>query len=462
MDNSNIEFYILILITKSETFLLKIGEYLYTEDVKELTKRSYFDNRHAQTFFNLCYYIYSKTNRLATLKDLEFLVSNIFKNVEQKQEILDIVHDVFQFDDEISWQLVEDEALKFVKDKKFIEALNDAQKDLENKDYDSVIEKLQKSTQVSFESDYGVSIKDWKQVKEILKEIADVSEAIPTGYDMLDSDRVLNGGFRRKTLNLVGANSGIGKTMMMCNLALNACLAGKNVLYISLETSASRLVSRILANLLDTTTTRISFEISEQKEANGESIIEAESSDQTENIEQEYMKAISMVPGNLRIKEFQTGSMNCNKIETFILDLKKNLNETYDMVVLDYLSIIAPNDKRISKENSYAYDGAIAVDMRALSYSQNCVVLSGIQMNRDSIKGEKGDTKTIIATDGIANSLTIEMTADFIMTLSRDEAHRKKGRLLCYVAKNRNNEKGQQMGLQVLENCRFEEVKEYK
>lgn len=386
---------------------------------------------------------------------MEFLVSNLFKNADQKQEILDIVHDVFQFDDEINWQLIEDEALKFVKDKKFIEALSNAQKDLENKDYDAVIEKLQKSTQVSFEADYGVSIKDWNKIKEVLKETADVSEAIPTGYDMLDSDRVLNGGFRRKTLNLVGANSGIGKTMMLCNFALNACLAGKNVLYISLETSASRLVSRILANLLDTTTTRISYELSDNGEAEN-----PEETNSEGNLEQDYLKAINSVPGNLRVKEFQTGSMNCNKVETFILDLKKNLNETYDMVILDYLSILTPNDKKISKENSYTYDGAIAVDMRALSYSQNCVVLSGIQMNRDSIKGEKGDTKTIIATDGIANSLTIEMTADFIITLSRDETHRKKGRLLCYVAKNRNNEKGQQMDLQVLENCRFEEVKE--
>lgn len=445
MDNSNIEFYILVLITKSETFLLKLGEYLYTDDMKELTKRSYFDNRHAQTFFNLCYYVYTKTNKLPSVKDLEFLVSRIFKD-EQKQEILDIVHDVYQFDDEISWQIIEDEALKFVKDKKFIEALSESQKDLDNKDYDAVIERLQKSTQVSFDSDYGVSIKDYKKIKEVLKETADTSEAIPTGYDMLDSDNVLSGGFRKKTLNLVGANSGIGKTMMMCNLALNACLAGKNVLYISLETSASRLVSRILANLLNTTTTRISFELSD---GDGSSL------------DKEFAEAMEAVPGNLRIKEFQTGSMNCNKIETFILDLKKNLNETYDCVIIDYLSICMPNDKKISKENTYVHDGAIAVDMRALAYSQDCVVISGIQMNRDSIKGEKGDTKTIIATDGIANSLEIEHTADFIMTLSRDEAHRKKGRLLCYVAKNRNNPKGQQMDLQVLENCRFEEVKEH-
>ena len=444
MDNSNIEFYILILVTKSETFLLKIGEYLYTEDVKELTKKSYFDNRHAQTFFNLCYYVYLKTNRLASLKDIEFLVSNIFKNEEQRREILDIVHDVFQFDDEISWQLIEDEALKFVKDKKFIEALSESQKDLENKDYDSVIEKLQRSTQVSFETDYGVSIKDWKQVKEILKETADTSEAIPTGYDMLDSENVLNGGFRRKTLNLVGANSGIGKTMLMVNLAVNGYLAGKRILYLSMETSTSRIVSRILANILNTTTTRISYELTE---------------DDSAELEKEFGETVAVAPGNLRIKEFQTGSMNCNKLETFILDLKKNLGEEYDEVFVDYLSICCPNDRKISKENTYVHDGAIAVDLRAMAQALNCVVISGIQMNRDSIKGEKGDTKEIIATDGIANSLEIEHTADFIITLSRDKERREKGQLLCYVAKNRDNPKGQVMTLQVLETCRFEEVK---
>ena len=256
MDNSNIEFYILVLITKSETFLLKLGEYLYTDDMRELTKRSYFDNRHAQTFFNLCYYVYTKTNKLASVRDLEFLVSRLFKD-EQKQEIFDIIHDVYQFDDEISWQIVEDEALKFVKDRKFIEALSESQKDLDNKDYDAVIERLQQSTQVSFDTDYGVSLKDFKKVKDILKETTDKSEAIPTGYDMLDSDNVLNGGFRRKTLNLVGANSGIGKTMLLVNMALNMAMAGKRVLFLSFETSASRLIARILDNLLNTTTVRI-------------------------------------------------------------------------------------------------------------------------------------------------------------------------------------------------------------
>lgn len=444
MDNSTIEFYILVLITKSETFLSKLGEYLYTEDVKELTKRSYFDNRHAQTFFNLCYYVFNKTNKLASLRDIEFLVSNIYKGKEQLDDIMDMAHDVFQFDDEINWQLIEEEALKFVKDRKFIEALSESQKDLENKDYDAVIEKLQKSTQVSFDSDYGVSIKDWDEVKEILKEVADTSNASPTGYDMLDSEGVLNGGFRPKELEVIAANSGVGKTLMLCNLAVNFALSGKNVMYISMETSAARLTSRIIANLMDVPTTNINYNISEDDE----------------EIKKDWENSVKTVPGELRIKEFATNSMSANQIETYLLDMRKNIEFIPDVVCVDYLSICRPNDRKISKENSYIYDKTIAEDLRAMAYHLDCIVITGAQINRDGLKD--GATKSTITTEDIANSIGIEFTADFILTLSMDKTHQKMGQIKAYVAKNRNNEKGQEMMLQKTGSCRLVEIKEHK
>jgi len=441
MDDFNIEFYILVLITKNETFLLKLGEYLYTDDVKELTRRSYFDNRHAQTFFNLCYYVYNKTNKLASSRDIEFLITNIFKNEEQKRDILNIAHDIFQFDDEINFQLVEEEALKFVKDKKFIEALSESQKELENKNYEAVIEKLQKSTQVNFETDYGVNIKDWDEVKEILTEVSDKSNSCPTGYDMLDSERVLDGGFRPKELEVIAANSGVGKTLMLCNLAVNFAMAGKKVMYISLETSAARLTSRIVANLLDTPTTNVNYNISEDNE----------------EMKKNWEENVRSMTGEIRIKEFATNSMSANQIEAYLLDMKKNIDFIPDIVCVDYLSICRCNDKKISKEDSYVHDKAIAEDLRAMAYNLNCVVITGAQINREGLKD--GATKTIITTENIANSLGIEYTADFILTLSMDKAHQKENQLMAYVAKNRNNEKGQIMTLQKTGTCRLVELK---
>lgn len=443
----NIEFYLLVYSSKSETFLIKLGEYFYTEDVKEIMKHRYFENAHCQTIFNLQYYIYTKTGKLASQNDMEFMVSRLFQSEEQKKEIFDIISDIYQFDGEINFELVEEEALKYIKDRKFAEALTLSQKDLEEKNYEAVIERLEKSTQITFDADYGVDIKKWDDVKDVLHEISDTSELMPTGYDLLDSERVLNGGLSRKTLTCIGANSGVGKTLFMNNLALNFALSGRKVIYISLETSTARLTSRIMANLMNTTTVDISYNINEND---------------GEGIKKSWEEAISSIPGELRIKEFASGSMNCNQITAFLLDMKKNTGFEPDVIFIDYLSIMKPNDRKISKADLYAYDGAIAVELREMAYNFNVPVITGVQMNREGLKGEGGATRSVITTEYLANSLQVEMTADFILTLAKDAPHQKKNQLVCYVAKSRNSDKGQSMTLQLDSSCRLIEVKEQK
>lgn len=443
MDNTNIEFYILVYITKNETFLLKIGEYLYTDDVKEKTRKSYFDNRHSQTLFDLCYYVYTKTNRLPSLKDIEFLIGNIFQDEDQKREILDIAKDVFKFEDEISWELVEEEALKFVKDRKFIEALEQSQKELENKNYEAVIEKLQKSTQVSFDSDYGIDIKNWSDVKSALSDFQDSDVVYPTGYSMLDSERVLNGGCRPKELYVVAASSGVGKSMFMANLGVNFAIAGKKVLYISFETSEKRMCARILANLIRATTTNISYNISENEDS----------------VKSSWEQNVKEIPGELRIKEFPSGSICCNQVETFVLDLEKNTGFKPDILILDYLAIMRPNDKRISKENTYVYSGIIAVEMRALAYRFNCAVWTGAQLNRNALSGNYN--KADIGADSLSESMNIQNTADFLMFLTHNKSEASERKLEGFVVKNRNGERAK-MILEVLDTCQMVELKEQK
>lgn len=444
MNLTLIEFYILILASRKETFLLKVGEYLGTNDYKEVTKKSYFENRHCQTLFNLLYYIFNKTRKLPSYKDLEFLVTSLFQSDNQKMnDIIGIAKDVYSFNEDINFAIVEEEALKFVKDKMFLDALQNSAKDIEEKNYDAVRDRINKATNVSFDSDFGFSIKDPEDVKTAIASLADSQDVFATGYDMLDSEQVLNGGFRRKEFNVVAANSGIGKTLFMNNLAVNLAISGFKVEYISLETSAARLIARILANVLDLPTANITYTVSEEKA-----------------IQDSWKEKIASIKGELRIKEFASGSMSCNNIEAFLLDQKKNTGFEPDILFIDYLSICKPNDKKLSKENSYTYDGTIAVDMRELAYRLNCCVVTGAQLNRESLKD--GATKTIISTENLANSLGIEFSSDFILTLSRDKTCQKNKQLMAYVAKNRNNDKGQVMTLSITNTCRLVEEKKGK
>ena len=66
----------------------------------------------------------------------------------------------------------------------------------------------------------------------------------PTGFDPLDL--ALDGGFNAEELVLIGGRPGVGKTVMMVQLARTAALSGRRVLYISYEHSERAMLSRLL------------------------------------------------------------------------------------------------------------------------------------------------------------------------------------------------------------------------
>lgn len=72
-------------------------------------------------------------------------------------------------------------------------------------------------------------------------------EPIPTG--ITDLDRALEGGFTRKTLVMLGAAPGMGKTALAQWIFENMASAGHDVLYINLEMAREQLLARSLSRL---------------------------------------------------------------------------------------------------------------------------------------------------------------------------------------------------------------------
>lgn len=72
-------------------------------------------------------------------------------------------------------------------------------------------------------------------------------EPIPTGIK--DLDRALEGGFIRKTLVMLGAAPGMGKTALAQWIFENMASAGNDVLYINLEMAREQLLARSLSRL---------------------------------------------------------------------------------------------------------------------------------------------------------------------------------------------------------------------
>lgn len=72
-------------------------------------------------------------------------------------------------------------------------------------------------------------------------------EPIPTGIS--DIDRALQGGFIRKTLVMLGAAPGMGKTALAQWIFENMATAGHDVLYINMEMSREQLLARSLSRI---------------------------------------------------------------------------------------------------------------------------------------------------------------------------------------------------------------------
>jgi len=81
-------------------------------------------------------------------------------------------------------------------------------------------------------------------VKKIIE--GEVVPCIPTGIKQFDS---INGGFKRSSLVVIGANTSGGKSAMAIQLLINMYLSGFSVVLVSLEMDREQVLTRILSNI---------------------------------------------------------------------------------------------------------------------------------------------------------------------------------------------------------------------
>ena len=106
---------------------------------------------------------------------------------------------------------------------------------------------LSKALSVSFDQSIGHDyIED---VDERYNFYHQIETRVPFDLDFMN--RITKGGTPPKTLNIVMAGTGVGKSLFMCHHAANCLLQNLNVLYITCEMAEERIAERIDANVMD-------------------------------------------------------------------------------------------------------------------------------------------------------------------------------------------------------------------
>ena len=363
-------------------YLLANKKYLELS-VNELNSK-YFSNEY-KSLFRLLRLYYNHNNDILTPHTLDnIFTSGIYKDCvsEDIKTIYESVyHDkITEIDlDEASFKQIV-KILKYqYKEKELIHIAEDItaafDKQLSETEVDQLNDKLLNRLN-NLNVDNNIILKsgslkdsadDQLQRYNYLKDHPNSIEYIPSGFDAIDLEE---GGFRRTELIYVIGRKGTGKSILLLNLAYNACKAGYNILLFSLEISKEDYERRLAACACSIP-------------SNG--LKRAILNDADYKRFQQYLynlKKNKTIDGK-DMGEFVIIDVPNQCTPAFIdatLALEQTkLNKKFDVVVIDYAGLMMPD---IAVPEKRHQQGMIALSLKRIARRRKCVILSAAQMNR--------------------------------------------------------------------------------
>lgn len=274
---------------------------------------------------------------------------------------------------------------------------------------DEVSARVKDALTIRLMSDLGTDYFDDPETR--LRRLLDNTTTLSTGILLLDKE--LFGGVIRGGLNIFLGNSGAGKSLMLQNLALNWALAGFNVIYFSLELDEDHTSLKIDAMLTGRGTRDVVRQIS----------------DSALMIKMRGKKA-----GRLHIKKYPEGGTCCNDFRAYIKEYEIVNGQPPDCIIIDYLDLVHPNDKRIDVSNLFIKDKFVSEEIRALMHETNTFGATASQLTRGSIEamGEFDQSHT-------AGGISKINTADNAIALYAPPNYKERGDFELILLKTRSS-----------------------
>tara|TARA_Y100001973_G_C5179812_1_gene324157 strand:- start:89 stop:1495 length:1407 start_codon:yes stop_codon:yes gene_type:complete len=235
-------------------------------------------------------------------------------------------------------------------------------------------------------------------------------------FDLDYFNRITNGGTPQKTLNIIMAGTGVGKSLFLCHHAAGCLSQNMNVLYITCEMAEERIAERIDANLFDIT-------IDEIKEL------------PKEVYKSKLKKVSDHAKGKLIVKEYPTSSASVVHFRNLLDELWLKKKFKPDIIFVDYLNICTSSRlKNNGNTNSYTFIKAIAEELRGLAVERSVPIFSATQVNR------QGFNNSDMGLEDTSESFGLPATADFMIALISTEELESMNQIMVKQLKNRYND----------------------
>ena len=390
----------------------------FTRKTLPFIKKEYFQERTEQIVFEIIDNYFVKYNDAPTREALVIILDDTKSPQPEIESCREVIKELFDVPPQENLEWMVDETEKFCKDKSIYNAILESIQIIDgkskDKDNNALPKLLSDALSVSFDTNIG---HDYLNDAEERYEFYHKKE-IKIPFDLEYMNKITNGGVTAKTLSVIMAGTGAGKSLFLCHHAANCLVQGKNVLYITCEMAEERIAERIDANLMD-------ISMNDMKDLSKQ-VFARKLYESTKNIQ-----------GSLLIKEYPTATSNANHFKHLLDEIKIKKSFVPDIIFIDYLNICASSRYRQGNmPNSYTLIKSIAEELRGLAVEYNVPIFTATQTNR------QGFSNSDVGLEDTSESFGLPATADFMFALIATEELDENNQVMIKQLKNRYNDLG--------------------
>jgi len=392
-----------------------INDEEYCRRVIPFLKKEYFEGEH-KIIFDLIVDFVTSHNKIPSGKVLELELKKVQVPDDVRTQTYALIQEIANKSDiDIDYLLKESE--KYCRDKAIYNAIMDSIQIIngneKEKDDGAIPELLSNALGISFDPNIG---HDYIDNSDDRFDFYNTKEGrIPWDLDYFN--RITKGGLPNKTLNIIMAGTGVGKSLFMTHCASANLQLGKNVLYITMEMAEERIAERIDANLMDLPIHMLAT--------------------LPKNVFNSKISKIAQASiGKLIIKEYPTGAAHTGHFRALLNELKLKKDFKPDIIYVDYINICASARVRGlgGSINTYSYIKSIAEELRGLAVEFNVPIVSATQTTRS------GYSNTDVGLEDTSESFGLPATADLMVALITTEELEDLEQMLVKQLKNRYND----------------------
>jgi replicative DNA helicase len=374
----------------------------YLASIIDQTDPQYFNSKDIRCVFDIITNFFTTRNEIPTLTE----VKSYLTTPEAKDAFRKVVSKFKDIGKQYNRDELYENTERFLKERAVYTTMLDVadQCSKDKIDTGEIYDKFHKACNVSLAIDKGHDY--FNDIDAHIEDLLTIDSTISSNWPWLDEK--IGGGFLEngRAIYIFAGETNIGKSIFLGNIATNIAKSGKTVVLITLEMSemvySKRLSSDITKIPIGTLHTM------------------------TDELKNRALDFQQKTKSGILVKEFPPNTITCSQVRSFI---EKVINSGIDVgaIVLDYVNLLKSN----RGTNSYERVKYATEELRALSYTFKCPIITATQLNRS------GYNEVSPELDTISESIGLAATADAIFGIWQEEEDAELGIIKIGMMKNR-------------------------